>query len=195
MEFCLAAVQTSLGSDGARAAVERHFAKVEAVVREGIGQMFLFAETSHVDAMQDYDPPHATRMKGVAKRGMKRITPNIEERIAPITISSPSSPTSAVPVAPSTKRRASMRVQWQCHEELTADDVLDHFSAYGQIEELEWLEDGEKSQQSVEEVRLSFGKSGAGGAMRGHKHQIIRKTDGKKIEVKVFVKFSDNVVT
>ena len=58
VEFCLAAVQTSLGSDGARAAVERHFAKVEVVVREGIEQMFLFAETSHVDAMQDYDPPH-----------------------------------------------------------------------------------------------------------------------------------------
>lgn len=52
-----------------------------------------------------------------------------------------------------------------------------------------------RSEQSVEEIRLTFGKSGAGGAMRGHRHQIIRESDGKKIQVKVFVKFSDNVIT
>ena len=86
-----------------------------------------------------------------------------------------------------------MRVQW--HEELSADDVLDYFSSYGQIEEFDWLEDGEKSEKSVEEMKLRFAKPASKAeAMRKHKHEIIRESDGKKIQVKVFVKFSDNVV-
>ena len=36
-----------------------------------------------------------------------------------------------------------MRVQWSCRDELAADDILDYFSAFGVIEELDWLEDGD----------------------------------------------------
>ena len=75
-------------------------------------------------------------------------------------------------------------------------DVLGYFAAYGQIEDVEWLEEPDKSDSSVEEMRLHFAASPrVSDAMRKHKHQIMRESDGKEIAVKVCVKFSDNVVT
>ena len=89
-----------------------------------------------------------------------------------------------------------MRVQWSCSEELAADDVLDCFSAYGKIAHLDWLENADKSDTSVEETKLFCDESArVAVAMHAHKHQISREADGKKITVTVSVKFSDHVVT
>ena len=89
-----------------------------------------------------------------------------------------------------------MRVQWPACEELAADDVLGYFAAYGQIDDVEWLEEPDKSDSSVEEMRLHFAASSrVSDAMRKHRHQIMRESDGNEIAVQVCVKFSDNVIT
>jgi len=42
---------------------------------------------------------------------------------------------------------------WRSHQELSADDIGGHFSSYGEITDLDWLEDGDAS---FETVRLYF---------------------------------------
>ena len=87
---------------------------------------------------------------------------------------------------------AHLRVTWPSHQELAADDVSDHFAKYGDILELDWLEDTGDS--SVETIRLKFASGiGVAQAMKQQRHVVTRENDGREITVKTFVKFSDNV--
>ena len=84
-----------------------------------------------------------------------------------------------------------MRVAWPCAMELSADDVMDHFQAYGRISDMDWLE----SSNDTETIKLYFESSASiREALQKHKHAVARETDGKLIPVRVCVKFSDNAV-
>ena len=75
--------------------------------------------------------------------------------------------------------------------ELSADDVMVHFEAYGEITELEWLEDA--SDRSVETIKLHFkSRSSLQQLLARHHHSVRRETDGKLFTVRTHVRFTDN---
>ena len=77
--------------------------------------------------------------------------------------------------------------------ELSADDVMEHFEAYGEITDLEWLEGA--SDKSVETIKLYFkSRSSLQQAMKRQSHSVRRETDGELITVSTHVKFSDNAM-
>ena len=96
-----------------------------------------------------------------------------------------------VPVAP--KRGTRMRVMWPSKPELAADDVLQYFSTFGRINDMDWL--GNSDDPSNETMKLLFDSpTSIPEALRKHRHAVPREIDGKLIEVRVCVKFSDNAV-
>ena len=91
-----------------------------------------------------------------------------------------------------TDRPAWTRVSWRSDQELVADDLLDHFGKYGEIIDMDWLD--ETGEQAFEIMKLQFASAmSASAAMRDQPHNVIREADGAKVSVKIFVKFSDTM--
>lgn len=106
--------------------------------------------------------------------------------------SAPSSSTEGV--QPRVASGTWLRVEWPSALELSADDVLNHFSVYGEISDLEWLENANRN--SVETMKLYFAsRSSFQEVMRRRQHSVRREADGKLISVKTYVKFNDNAAT
>jgi hypothetical protein len=85
------------------------------------------------------------------------------------------------------------RTTWPSSVELSADDVMEHFEAYGEITELEWLENA--SDKSVETIKLHFkSRSSLQQVLARPQHSVRREADGKLFTVKTHVKFTDNAV-
>jgi hypothetical protein len=84
-----------------------------------------------------------------------------------------------------------VRTTWPSSVELSADDVMEHFEAYGEITDLEWLEDA--SDKSVETIKLHFRfRSSLQQVLARQQHSVRREADGKLFTVKTHVKFTDN---
>ena len=85
------------------------------------------------------------------------------------------------------------RTTWPSSVELSADDVMEHFEAYGEITELEWLENA--SDKSVETIKLHFkSRSSLQQVLARPQHSVRREADGKLFTEKTHVKFTDNAV-
>jgi hypothetical protein len=98
-------------------------------------------------------------------------------------------------VRETSKAGAWIRVTWPAALELSADDVMDHFSAYGEISNMDWLENERTNGASMETMKLYFESSiGISEVLQKHQHAVPREADGKLIPVRVCVKFSDNAV-
>ena len=83
-----------------------------------------------------------------------------------------------------------MRVVWNISDELSVDDVVDHFAVFGEITDVDWLD--VEPDHDVETLKLYFETSASvQKAMRKSK-QTVRRADGKMIEVRACVKFDDN---
>ena len=87
-----------------------------------------------------------------------------------------------------------MRVDWPSTSELSADDILDHFGAYGDVSDLEWLDDSGNSGKEVMKLYFEL-PSSITAVLRECRHRVKRDADGKLIDVKAYVKFSDNAVS
>jgi len=84
-----------------------------------------------------------------------------------------------------------MRVEWSCSAELSADDVMDHFQAYGTVSDMEWLDDA--GDRGKEVMKLYFeSRSSISAILRERNRRVKREADGKLIDVKTYIKFSDN---
>jgi len=86
-------------------------------------------------------------------------------------------------------RRFFVRVQWPSYMELSFDDVWNYFAKFGGLSDIDWLD----VENGFETMRLIYSSPvSAAGVMKHHKHNICRESDGKQIQVKVSVKYSDN---
>ena len=75
-----------------------------------------------------------------------------------------------------------------------ADDVCEHFEAFGAVADLELLEDHSSATDEI--VRLWFtDQRSRVSAMQHKQHRIKRISDGKEFPVKVFVSFADNAAS
>jgi hypothetical protein len=84
-----------------------------------------------------------------------------------------------------------VRIEWPSALELAADELLEHFGAFGSISDLEWLDNSDDS--CTEVIKLYFDlRTCISEILRTHRHSVRRKTDGKLIGVKAYMKFSDN---
>ena len=71
--------------------------------------------------------------------------------------------------------------------------MMDYFVQYGPIKDMDWLEYPASS--GTETMKLHFeSRSAVSAVLRNPKHIIERGTDGHKVAVKPYVKFSDNAL-
>jgi len=93
------------------------------------------------------------------------------------------------PLTASSSSGSWMRVVWSSALELAADDIESHFSSYGIVTDLDWLD----VENGNETMKLRFeSRSSMMEAMKQSKHEVRREHDGQLIPVRVCVKFSDN---
>ena len=84
-----------------------------------------------------------------------------------------------------------MRVKWSTGQELSADDICQHFEMFGEITDVEWLD--EPTEKGMEVMKLRFkGLTAVADIMQNQPHQVTRESDGKVVQVSAYVKFSDN---
>ena len=86
-----------------------------------------------------------------------------------------------------------MRIKWPREFELAEDDVRNYFTAYGEVETLEWVK--ENRDTSVKTIRLYFRSAAAvvEATRRSFRGQhFLPAFDGDVVTVDVYVKCSDN---
>ena len=123
-------------------------------------------------------------------------TSQLDREVDPRDMQSPGFVPNVLPPGVTTgdKCYASLRVVWPSDEELAADDVWDHFSAYGSILELDWLENCIHESKSQEAIRLYYDNpASVSKALQMQPHHVVREADGTSVVVKAHVKFQDDV--